>query len=160
MSHQDLHKSKGRHVRMPSSYGLTLQQKNILPAGLTQPCPHARLQSLAIVLIHFQLCKAPLQQLSSHTRGMLLFQSEALSLHSIWHPLTHTKEDVFCASTPCANGACHQGPGFLHTSRVCNLALLSPESAWSICPHLLQLASKMEESTTTKHDPVTAATMA
>ena len=39
-----------------------------------------------------------------------------------------------------ANGACHQDLRFLHTSRVCDPALLSPESAQSVCPPLLQLA--------------------
>ena len=58
-----------------------------------------------------------------------------------------------------ANGACHQDPGFLHTSRVCDPALLSPESAWSMCPPLLQLASKTEESSTSKYDHATTATI-
>ena len=94
---------------------------------------------------------------SSHTKGMLLFWYGALLLQSIWHSLAHMKGDVFCASNHRANGACQQGPGFVHTSCVCDPALQSPESAWSMCPPLLQLASKMEESSTIKYDHATYA---
>jgi hypothetical protein len=47
----------------------------------------------------------------------------------------------------------------MHTSRVCNLALLPPKSAWSLYPPLLQLAKKNGGVTPTKHDQATAAAM-
>ena len=93
---------------------------------------------------------------SSHTKGMLLFWPGVLLLQSSWHSHAHMKGDIFCASNRRANGACQQGPGFLHTSRVCDPALQSPESAWSMCRPLLLLTSNMEESSTTNHDHATS----
>ena len=87
---------------------------------------HPTLPSRALAKPHhsphlfLSLHRAALAALAhTYIRGMLLFWSEALLLHSIWHPLAHTKGDVFCASNHHANWACHQGLGFLHTSRVC-----------------------------------------
>ena len=97
----------------------------------------AHLQSLAIILIHSQLCIARFSSLNSLARGILLFWSGALLLHSIWHLLAHMKGDVLCVSNHHANGSCNQAPGFLHTSRVYDLALLSPETIWSKCHPLL-----------------------
>ena len=123
---------KGCHVCIPSNYGITLQQKTIPLLGSSQPCSRTHLQSLAIILIHSQLCIARFSSLNSLARGILLFWSGALLLHSIWHPLAHMKGDILCVSNHQANGSCHQAPGFLHTSRVYDLALLSLETIWSM----------------------------
>ena len=128
---------KGCHVCIPSNYGITLQQKTIPLLGSSQPYSRACLQSLAIILIHSQLCIACSSSSNSLARGMLLCWSTALLLHSIWHPLAHMKGDVLCVSNHHANGSCHQAPGFLHTSCVYDLALLSPETIWSKCHPLL-----------------------
>ena len=61
---------------------------------------------------------------------------------------THERRCILRLQSPC--------PGFLHTSRVCDPALQSPESAWSMCPPLLQLAPKMLESSTIKYDHATS----
>ena len=122
---------------------------SLLSCALAKP-RHSPHPLLALQKCHF--CSP-----SSHTRGMLLFWSKPLLLQSIWHSLAHMKGDIFCASNHRANGACQQGPRFLHTSRVCDPALQSPESAWSMCRPLLLLTSNMEESSTTKHDHATSA---
>ena len=47
----------------------------------------ARLQSLAITLIHYQLCIVSLAAQRTQRRGMLLLRSRALLLQPIWHML-------------------------------------------------------------------------
>ena len=160
MSQQDLHESKGRHVCMPSSCGLTHQQKNILLPSSTHPCSRALAKASPQSSSASSFAKRHSSSPSSHTRGILLFWSGALLLQSIWLSLAHMKGDVFCASNHRTNGACHQGSGFLHTSRVCDPALQSLESAWSMCPPLLQLAPKMLESSTIKYDHATSSAIA
>ena len=107
---------KGGHVRIPSSFGPTHWQKNILLLNSTHPCSRVHLQSLASSASSLAKCHS--SSPSSHTRGMLLFWYRALLLQSIWHSLAHMKGDVFCISNQRTNGACHQGLGFLHTSHV------------------------------------------
>ena len=64
---------KGYHVCISSNYGITLQQKTIPLLGSSQPYSRACLQSLAIILIHSQLCIACSSSSNSLARGILLF---------------------------------------------------------------------------------------
>jgi hypothetical protein len=91
--------------------------------GSSQPCSHLHLQRLGIILIRSQLCS--MTSCAHKARGMLLFLSRPLLLHSDWHLLACTKEDVLCAPIlkHCGDRSRHQDPWFLHTSRVYSLVL-------------------------------------
>jgi hypothetical protein len=117
---------KGYLVCTPSSYGITLQQKNISPLGSTQPCSRA-LAKPCITLIHCQLCIASLAA-PTHAKK----RNAPLTIRGFTIPplLAHAhmqrKETYFAPPIPkrCANGSCHQGLWFLHTSHVYDLALI------------------------------------
>ena len=87
----------------------------------------ARLQSLAITLIHCQLCIASLAA-PTHAKK----RNAPLTIRGFTIPplLAHAhmqrKETYFAPPIPkhCANISCHLSPRFLHTSRECNLAFL------------------------------------
>ena len=111
---------------MPSICGITLQQKYISP-----PAPPnltlARWQSLAITLIRCQLCIASLAA-PTHTKkrnAPLTIRGFATPPH-LAHAHMQRKGMYFAPPIPkhCANGSCHLGPWFLHTSRVYNLTLI------------------------------------
>ena len=87
----------------------------------------ARLQSLAITPIHFQLCIASLAA-PTHVKkrnAPLTIQGFATPPH-LAHAHMQRKESYFAPPIPkhCANISCHQGLWFLHTSRVYDLALI------------------------------------
>ena len=87
----------------------------------------ARLQSLAITPIHFQLCIASLAA-PTHVKkrnAPLTIQGFATPPR-LAHAHTQRKETYFAPPIPkhCANRSCHLVPWFLHTSRVCNLVFL------------------------------------
>ena len=93
---------------------------------------------------------------------MFLLRSGALLLHPIWHTLILQRRETYFAPPilkHCANGSCHQGLWFLHTSSVYDLALVVRLS-WDGLGALLRfkLTSKEESSTTICDHVTTAAT--
>ena len=87
----------------------------------------ARVQSLAITPIRCQLCIASLAA-PTHAKkrnAPLTIQGFATPTH-LAHAHMQRKGMYFAPPIPkhCANGSCHLGPWFLHTSRVCNLVFL------------------------------------
>ena len=150
---------KGCHVCTPSSCGITLQQKNIsppAPPSLTLTC----LQSLAITLICYQLCIVSLAA-PTHAKKRnvpLTIWGFATPPH-LAHAHTQRKEMYFVPPIPkhCANGSCHQGSWFLHTSCVYDLTLIVRLS-WDGLSALLHFSShQKEESSTTICDHATTA---
>ena len=140
LSQQDPRKSKGHHMRMPSSFGPTLQHKNLPLPGSTQPCPRVSMQKP-------RHNPHPLQALRSLNLAAPAYRKQeeyssffpSLCCSTLFSICSHAYKGTHLASPILhhrAHGACHQDPGFLHTSRVCDPALLSPESAWSMCPPL------------------------
>ena len=86
-----------------------------------------RLQSLAITLIRCQLCIASLAAPTHAKKKSVPLMIRGLATPPcLAHAHMQRKEMHFAPPTPkhCANGSCHQGLWFLHTSYVCNLALL------------------------------------
>ena len=157
VSLQDPHESKAAMCACLQAMALHFNRKTFCPLAppnhaLAHACK-ASPQSSSASSFGKRHSSSP----SSHTKGMILFWPGLLLLQSICHPLAHMNGDLFCASNHRANGACQQGPGFLHTNRVYDPSQQSPESAWSMCPPLLQLTSKMEKSSTIKYDHDTSA---
>ena len=116
------------------------------------------LQSLAITLIRCQLCIASLAA-PTHTKK----RNAPLTIRGFATPpcLAHAhmqrKETYFTPPIPnhCANGSCHLGPWFLHTSCVYDLTLIIHLS-WHGA--LLRFGShQKEESSTTIYDHATTA---
>ena len=87
----------------------------------------ARLQSLAITPIYCQLCIASLiAPTHAKKRNAPLTIRDFATPHRLAHAHMQRKETYFAPPIPkhCANRSCHQGPRFLHTCRVWNLAFL------------------------------------
>ena len=94
----------------------------------------------------------PLLALLTHQRNVpLLVWGSATPLH-LATACTHKRRYILCLRPSCQWSLPPRPKVPAHQPCVCDLALLSPESAWSSYPPPLQLASKMEESSTTKDD--------
>ena len=112
----------------------------------------ARLQSLAITSIRCQLCIASLAA-PTHTKK----RNAPLTIRGFATPpcLAHAhmqrKEAYFTPPIPkhCANGSCHQGLWFLHTSYVYDLALIIRLSLDGLSALLRFSSHQKEESLTT-----------
>ena len=117
-----------------------------------------RLQSLDITLICCQLCIASLAA-PTHTKK----RNAPLTIRGLATPpcLAHAhmqrKEMYFAPPIPkhCANGSCHQGLWFLHTSRVYDLALIIRLNRHGVL--LRSSHIKREESLTTRCNHATTA---
>ena len=127
---QDPHESKVAMSACPQAMSLHISRKNILPPSSAHPCSRACLQSLALVLIRFQLCKAPLQ-----------------------HPeLSHQRNVPFLArsfTTPV-----HLALTRTHERR--HILRLQSSCQWNM-PARPRLTSKMEKTSTIKYDHATSA---
>ena len=91
---------------------------------------------------------------------MFLLRSGALLLHPIWHTLIlQRRETYFAPPIPkhCANGSCHQGLWFLHTSYVYDLPLIIRLSSDGLSDLLRFSSHQKEESSTTICDHATTA---
>ena len=141
---------KGCLVCPPSSCGIALQQKNILPLGSTQPCSRA-LAKPCITLIHCQLCIASLAA-PTHAKkrnAPLTIQGFATQPR-VAHAHMQRKEMYFAPPIPnhCANRSCNLGSCFLHTSRVYDLSLIV-HSSWDGLSALLRFSSHQKEESST-----------
>ena len=116
------------------------------------------LQSLAITLIRCQLCIASLAS-PTHVkkRNAPLTIWGFASPPRLAHAHMQRKETYFAPPIPkhCANGSCHQGLWFLHTSRVYDLALIIRLSMHGAL--LGSSSHKKGESSTTRCDHATTA---
>ena len=105
---------------------LHFNRKNISP-----PAPPnltlALLQSLAITLIHWQLCIVTLAAPThAKKRNVPLTIWSFATPPNLAHAHMQRKETYFAPPIPkhCGNRSCHQGLWFLHTSRVYDLTLI------------------------------------
>ena len=145
----------------PSRCGITLQQKNVLPPSSTQPCsrtlakpchnshPLPALHSVLAAPAHAKKRNVPLTIRGFATPPCLA------------HAHMQRKETYFAPPIPkyCANGSCHQGLWFLHTSSVYDLALVVRLSLDGLGALLrFKLTSKEESSITICDHATTAAT--
>ena len=139
-----LHFSRKKNISPPAPPNLTL----------------AHLQSLAITLIHCQLCIVSLAA-PTHAKkrnAPLMIQGFATPPR-LAHAHTQRKETYFAPPIPkhCANRSCNLGSWFLHTSRVYDLTLIVRLS-WDGQSALLHFSShQKEESSKTICDHATTA---
>ena len=157
VSHLALHTSKAVLCARLQAVALHFSRKtfhHLAPPNLALE----RLQSLDITPIYCQLCIASLVA-PTHAKK----RNASLTIRGFASPLRlahahmQRKETYFAPPIPkhCANGSCHLGPWFLHTSCVYDLTLIIHLS-WHGA--LLRFGShQKEESSTTIYDHATTA---
>jgi len=134
-------------------------KKNISPPGSTQPCSHALAKpshnSHPLPTLH-SVASSPNAR---KKRNVPLTIRGFATPPCLAHAHMQRKGTYFAPLIPknCANGSCHRGSWFLHTSRVYDLTLIVRLS-WDGLSALLHFSShQKEESSTTICDHATTA---